>query len=688
MADDLPIKITLDPTAAAQGAKKVVDELAKTEEAAKRSQQAYSALGETFKKIAENEARMAKEAAQARQAVDNLSGSFKGLGQAIDAQALTNTAKQFDSLTQAIRREQEVLERIHGPAKRYADDLQVLDSLLARNKISTREYADQVSRLNQQTSKSQLGETRIARGADILGGAPSASDNRLASISAGIGSLNFKQAASGANQAFELLNQKLHIVNDSLGSAIGSAVKFGATGAQIAGPWGAAVGAVVGITADLVSKFIDAEAETKKLREEQEKLAKEYWDGVHAAEQKKRIEDELAPALAEHARLAKEVAEREQTASSVMNAQADEYRHATDRAQAYADQLYKVNAELAIKMQLEAEDRRQKGTGQTDDQNKQIIDARGLRDATIAKENANKSYGATLNELESAENKRNDRLRDLEQILADQQASAGAQKRALEEYNKLIHEQTDAQKAAAAAAKQHAQEIENLRKQLFGGATFKPESNNAQFAIEQAQREADIRTLNAQQEAIRNEALGRRDKRMDYLTDEQINASAQGVKLPDTIKETNEQLELMKSAAQSAGTQLVEMFAKGDFSAQSFKSVLESIALQLATGFVSQRIGAAFPSGLPGHATGAYYPPSGSGTTDSQFVAFRKSPWESVYVNTPGQDANMRQSGGGLRVVQVSADPRALAPAVGGGDDTVLLQWASKNRDKLRRILD
>ncbi len=100
----------------------------------------------------------------AGKAMLGLAGAFSKLGQAIQQhqaslertnvvhQRLTNgmlgAAPAFNALTEAIRREQEMLERIHGPARQYAQDLQVLDSLLERNKISTAEYAAEVAKLN------------------------------------------------------------------------------------------------------------------------------------------------------------------------------------------------------------------------------------------------------------------------------------------------------------------------------------------------------------------------------------------------------------------------------------------------------------------------------------------------------------------------------------------------------------
>jgi tape measure domain-containing protein len=102
----------------------------------------------------------------AGQAMLGVSGAFKTLGQAIEQEkaALQRSTEIHDRLTgvsgraaqgfakmaEAIKTEQNMLEKIHGPAKRYAEDLQTLDSLLEKNKISTQQYADEVANLNRQ----------------------------------------------------------------------------------------------------------------------------------------------------------------------------------------------------------------------------------------------------------------------------------------------------------------------------------------------------------------------------------------------------------------------------------------------------------------------------------------------------------------------------------------------------------
>lgn len=70
---------------------------------------------------------------------------------------LGSAAKAFGPLVAALEREQDLLERIRGPAREYMADLQALDNLLQKNAISTQEYADQVARLNQTIEKTPRG---------------------------------------------------------------------------------------------------------------------------------------------------------------------------------------------------------------------------------------------------------------------------------------------------------------------------------------------------------------------------------------------------------------------------------------------------------------------------------------------------------------------------------------------------
>lgn len=156
----LDILIKVDPGASAQKARSVTEELHKTENQGLAAGKAMSGLAGAFGKLAEALQREQTALARTTALHDRLTAQNAPL------------AVGFSKVADAIRREQEMLNRIHGPAQRYAADLQVLDSLLDRNKISTLEYAEQVSRLNRELSKSPSahGAPSVAAANDNSGG--------------------------------------------------------------------------------------------------------------------------------------------------------------------------------------------------------------------------------------------------------------------------------------------------------------------------------------------------------------------------------------------------------------------------------------------------------------------------------------------------------------------------------------
>lgn len=131
-ADEYAIAITLDTSQATPAARSFTAELSKAEQAGAR-------VGEAAGRGMRESSLAADRAAAAH---GRLVG---GLGRA---------GLAFEGLTSAIAREQAMLDRINGPARRYEQHLQTLDSLLDRNRISTEQYAREVSRLNVALDKS------------------------------------------------------------------------------------------------------------------------------------------------------------------------------------------------------------------------------------------------------------------------------------------------------------------------------------------------------------------------------------------------------------------------------------------------------------------------------------------------------------------------------------------------------
>jgi hypothetical protein len=126
--EDYGVRIKLDPGAAIPTVKEFGDALAKTETKTTATERAAVLLGK----------------------------ALYSLGQSMRADAVQGAAmgmRAFDGLTAALQREQAMLARIHGPARQYAEDLQVLDALLSKNTINIEQYADQVTRLNRELEK-------------------------------------------------------------------------------------------------------------------------------------------------------------------------------------------------------------------------------------------------------------------------------------------------------------------------------------------------------------------------------------------------------------------------------------------------------------------------------------------------------------------------------------------------------
>ncbi len=82
------------------------------------------------------------------QALQNAQGQFLATGV-----AAKSMGDRVDAAMEAMDREESVLQRIRGPAQQYQQDLTALDSLLEKNTITTNEYADAVTRLNQKLEK-------------------------------------------------------------------------------------------------------------------------------------------------------------------------------------------------------------------------------------------------------------------------------------------------------------------------------------------------------------------------------------------------------------------------------------------------------------------------------------------------------------------------------------------------------
>lgn len=588
---------------------------------------------------------------------------------------------------------------------------------------------DQAEKVGPAVAKSMReGSTAV----DKLKASSDAAGGSLSGIAKNVAGINFKQGAAGVNQAFELLNQKLKITDSALGSAIGSAVKFGATGAQIAGPWGAAVGAVVGIASDLAGSLFEAEAASEKLRKAQEAEAVAYWEAIKAAEQKKRVAEEMAPAMAELARVTREQAEAGALTAQVNNSAADEYRKLTVLATAYSNKLSEINAALAMKMHLERPGSGPQGGGQSTDVANEVKAARDLRDANLAVYAATLSNSKLYLEMEGAENKRKDRLEDLANFMGNVNTSEAARNKALKEYNTLIGSSaTGTEKAAAsnakaaAAAKAHADELKRLTAMMLGTGQTSPtllgmtgaDADKMSYTEREFARSQELAAydLSVQDKVDALAARAEPDLEADLA------AHAGGAnpwdaaadKNTESIQRQQAALDALEGAASMAGDALVDAFMGADVSA---KELIKTITTMLAKQALGALIGAGFsalaptpavpklgggrtgfdamtPGGtapfLPGFATGGDMLVGGSGGPDTKIAAFKVSPGESIHVRTPQQrdTAQAAQGGGGARAVTINLNGTGRDAITETNVEGVVMRVVERNNPAIRSRL-
>jgi tape measure domain-containing protein len=144
---DLRIGIKVDPADSAQKADSVTTALGKAEDQGIKTQKAFDSLTSTFKRIADYQKLIAAESAGMKRAGDTVVASWKGVADAMRSEALNGTAKAFAGLTEQLQREEQMLDRIHGPQKRQAEDMQTLEMLYKRGAISAAEYTAQLEKM-------------------------------------------------------------------------------------------------------------------------------------------------------------------------------------------------------------------------------------------------------------------------------------------------------------------------------------------------------------------------------------------------------------------------------------------------------------------------------------------------------------------------------------------------------------
>lgn len=132
---------------------------------------------------------------------------------------LAGTSSAFSGFPEIFRRQADMLEKIHGPAREYASDLQALDMLLSQSSITTGEYAEQVTRMNAAIDGTKQKTEEASGPAEKLSGALGAF--AMPAIGAGILGIGEKIAGlvddmhRAADQYTVLENKALKFVDSS-----------------------------------------------------------------------------------------------------------------------------------------------------------------------------------------------------------------------------------------------------------------------------------------------------------------------------------------------------------------------------------------------------------------------------------------------------------------------------------------
>ncbi len=439
----------------------------------------------------------------------------------------------------------------------------------------------------------------------------------VASSAKSLKSIDFKQAAAGGAQIFQLLNEKLKITDGTIGSAIGSAVKFGAAGAQVAGPWGAAIGAIGGALVDLTVKFGTALDEARAFVE-----TKEMMDAWAAS---------IAYGASEVHRLT----------------QGFEALHKALDGLATARALATTAPGLIALGQYNEEIKRQK-------------------DLLEKIQGPQRDYHANVDSLNA--------MLNLGTITSTQ-------------FNNAITDLNNGHEAGAAAARDQADALRELaearniavpRAPVTNVVTGEKDNSYLKFGPgEKAQESPDVPFFNTK---TTEESIQKTYEMQMKLTEETAKWNAELKAANDNTAVIADQL---KSASTTLSDSLVDAANGAEVSWGSLfnsilvgfeKAIVQALILKALTGSADGSKGAAIGGsyaglfGLMGFASGVVIAPSGSGTTDTQTMMFRKAPSETVRIQTPAQEAAYRtgsgDGGSGAQAVNVvledRRDPRAL----------------------------
>lgn len=454
---------------------------------------------------------------------------------------------------------------------------------------------------------------------------------------AGIAKMNFKQAAAGAAQAFGLINEKLKITDSEIGKAAESAVKFGAIGAQLAGPWGALAGALVGVALEGKGTFdLIADAQYRALES-----TRTY-----------------AQVIADFARTMQML----QVTTLGVNAAFANTQAIVNLA---AKQVGEFNEMLKLSGATGAKEYHEK----IDSLNRIIKDHPEQADlARRAIDALNKSHDAGAASVTNH--------------TAAVNSYAEAVRRAnTPQYDGEI---PDAISGGVVPG-------EGYREVDVGG--LKPMENKRLTADDVIRDLTEMQKANADYSAKAAEETAKQAESAKQLQD--AIGSMDDVFKSSLVSSAQAFSSALVDAANGADVSWSNTFESMFQGLQ--KAITQALILKALTGSYSGAAGADGKAigglfGALGFASGGTIYPSGGGTADTQSVSFRKRPDETVHINTPQQEQAYQrggQSGSRTQTVNVQADDhRALLQGFDGPDgDRVVLNVLRRNPSAANALL-
>jgi len=441
-----------------------------------------------------------------------------------------------------------------------------------------------------------------------------------ASAARSLKSIDFKQAAAAGAQAWGILSQKFELGNTLLGKAIDSTVKFAALGAQLGGPWGAALGAIAGGLIEVTDNITGLRSEVTKLAEESKKLAED-----HIAKMGGRL-GELAREAKKTAGELKEMNDGLYALPGALAATFDAFNKERDVVKRAREEIEKYNA---------------------------------AKFAASPQGNALKGFSGGVMGREA-------------------KPTAGGERQYYNGLSPLDFAPSPARTP-------------------YMGLGERADGGTGPYAVNVTE-----------QHDLQGIALDNLNTKIKANADETLLLAANTRTWRQELAASNTVLLAVVDGIKQAGASFVDTLVDGAFGADvSWKrwgeDMLKMFAKLILQASLLKAIGS--PTGgvggtatglykLLGFASGGVIMPSGGGTADTQTVAFRKSPSETVHINTPAQEAAYRNGGGGggpvnFQIVNTPVDDRALLQAFSSPAGTqTFLNQVRANRGAIKALLE